>query len=196
MPILIRNLSKTFDGKAVLSAFFHDFPDRSVTCIVGPSGCGKTTLLHLIMGLQAPDGGEITGLSGRTIAAVFQEDRLFEHCSPTANLRAVLSNRNALAEIPGALAAVGLADAAFQPVRTLSGGMKRRVAILRAILADADVLLMDEPFRGLDTDTRDTVIRWMQPRLNGRMVIMVTHDPSEAQLLGGRILSLNAKGTE
>lgn len=191
MPIVIRNLSKAFDGKSVLSGFTHTFPDNTVTCITGPSGCGKTTLLNLMLGLQNADSGEISGLSERTVSAVFQENRLFEHCSPTANLRAVLSGKEALAEIPEALNAVGLSEAAFQPVRTLSGGMKRRVAIVRALLTNADILLMDEPFKGLDAETRDTVIRWMLPRLAGKTVVIVTHDPAEADLLNGRILALN-----
>lgn len=188
MSITANKLCKSFDGKAVLSDFSHVFPDGTVTCIVGPSGCGKTTLLNLMMNLLTPDNGEITGLTGRKIAAVFQEDRLFEHCSPAANLRAVLHDADAIAQIPAALKAVGLEEAASQPVRTLSGGMKRRVAILRALLGDADVLLMDEPFKGLDADTRDTVIRWMRPKIAGKTVILVTHDPREAELLGGEIL--------
>ena len=192
MPVVIRNLSKAYDGKSVLSGFTHTFPDNTVTCIVGPSGCGKTTLLNLMLGLQRADTGEISGLAERKVAAVFQEDRLFEHCSPAANLRAVLSDKKALAEIPEALNAVGLSESAAQPVRTLSGGMKRRVAILRAVLADAEVLLMDEPFKGLDADTRGAVIRWMRPRLTGKTVVMVTHDPEEADLLNGQILTLNA----
>ena len=191
MDIVVKKLCKSFDGKDVLTDFSHIFPGGKVTCIVGSSGCGKTTLLNLMLNLIRPDSGSIEGLSGRTIAAVFQEDRLLEHCSPAANLRAVLRSREAIAQIPDALRAVGLGNASDKPVRTLSGGMKRRVAILRALLTDADVLLMDEPFKGLDADTRDAVIRWMLPRTAGKTVIIVTHTPAEASLLGGEILELN-----
>lgn len=191
MAVVVKNLCKSFDGKPVLADFSCVFPDGKITCIVGPSGCGKTTLLNLMMNLFPADSGSIEGLAGHTIAAVFQEDRLLEHCSPAANLRAVLRSREAIAQIPDALRAVGLSDASDKSVRNLSGGMKRRVAILRALLTDADILLMDEPFRGLDTDTRAAVIHWMRPKIEGKTVILVTHDPAEAKLLGGTILELN-----
>ena len=130
------------------------------------------------------------GLENAKIAPVFQEDRLLEALDAAANLRLVnpaLRSR----EAQDALAAFGLADIAGQPVALLSGGMRRRVALLRALLSDGDVLLMDEPFNGLDDATRALVIRETLRRIAGRTAILVTHDPEEAALAGAAILALN-----
>lgn len=190
MPIELRNLSKSFDGRAVLSGLNHRFADGRITCIVGPSGCGKTTLLNLLLGLTMPASGEILGLPQGRIAAVFQEDRLIEHLSALSNIRIVLKHGYPKEKILDALNAVGLEDAALQPVRELSGGMKRRVALVRALLAESDLVLMDEPFKGLDASTRETVIRFARPLLAGRTALIVTHDPAEAQMLGAEIFEL------
>ena len=192
MPITLRNLSKSFDGKPVLNSLSHTFPDDCVTCIVGPSGCGKTTLLNLLLGLLTPDSGEITGLP-RTIAAVFQEDRLLEHCTVLGNLRAVLHLPES--ELFSALEQAGLGDVARQPLRTLSGGMKRRVAILRALLADSELLVMDEPFKALDAETRRRMLDLIRPRIVGKTVLIVTHSPDEAALLNASVLSLEPQKT-
>ena len=190
MPIELHSLSKSFDGRGVLQNLSASFPDGQITCIVGPSGCGKTTLLNLILGLLAPDSGEITGLPSGRIAAVFQEDRLIEHLSPLSNIRLVLRRGFPEGEILHALEAVGLKDAARQPVRELSGGMKRRAALVRALLTDCPLIVMDEPFKGLDAETREAVIRFAKPRLRGRTALIVTHDPAEAKMLGAEIFEL------
>ena len=108
-----------------------------------PSGWGKTTLLRILMGLEAPTSGSVEGV-GR-VGVVFQEDRLCDNLDPSANIRLInptLGRR----ETEDALAAVGLAGCLRQPARELSGGMRRRVAILRALLAEYDLLFLDEPF--------------------------------------------------
>ena len=182
MNLRIEKLCKAFDGKSVLTNVTHTFEEGRITCILGPSGIGKTTLLRVLMGLTAPDSGSVSGLDGRCCAAVFQEDRLLLHLSALENVRIALKRGFPREEILAALEAVGLGESARKPVRTLSGGMQRRVAIVRALLPDSDVLLMDEPFRGLDAATRAQVIRWMLPKLAGRTVIVVTHSPEEAAL--------------
>lgn len=194
MSIELRELSKSFDGRPVLTSLNHTFPGGKITCIVGPSGCGKTTLLSLLMGLLSPDGGEILGLPSGRIAAVFQEDRLIEHLSTVSNIRLVLRRGFPEEEILDALESVGLKDAARQPVRELSGGMKRRAAIVRALLADSPLVLMDEPFKGLDAATRETVIRFTRRCLSGRTALIVTHDPDEAKMLGADIFNMKSDG--
>lgn len=189
MDLELRNLNKSFDSRPVLTNFSHVFPDGSLTCIVGPSGCGKTTLLRLILGLWKAESGEIIGRPARC-AAVFQEDRLIEHLSAHANIRVALRHDFPTERIFAALEAVRLHDELSKPVRELSGGQKRRVAILRALLAEADLLVMDEPFKGLDIETRDTVLRFALPLLKGRTTLIVTHDPLEADMLGGSILKI------
>ncbi len=166
MAIQLCEVSKSFDGKPVLVNLSHSFPDGGISCVLGPSGCGKTTLLRILMGLLEPDSGRILGLPGRC-SAVFQEDRLIEHASALANVRIALKRDFPAGRIAEALSAVGLADAMAQPVRELSGGMKRRVAIVRALLSDAPLLLMDEPFRGLDRATRERVIGLFAPADGG-----------------------------
>lgn len=190
MPIKLVNLCKSFDGCTVLSNLSHVFPDRTITCILGPSGCGKTTLLNLILGLIAPDSGEIYGVPVGCIAAVFQEDRLISHLSAFSNIRIVLKRSYPVSDILSALDAVGLGAAAHQPVRELSGGMQRRVALVRALLADSPLVIMDEPFKGLDADTRAAVVTFTRQKLQHRTALIVTHDPTEAAMLGTEIFEL------
>lgn len=122
------------------------FPEGKTTCIRGRSGCGKTTLIRLLLGLDIPDKGKIEGISDRKISAVFQEDRLCENLSAASNIRLVCTETISDRELEEAYKAVALQ----KPVRELSGGMRRRVSILRALLADSDCVIMDEPLRGLD----------------------------------------------
>lgn len=159
-------------------------PEGRILCVTGESGCGKTTLLRMLMGLEQPDAGTITGLEGRRISAVFQEDRLCENLSAAANVRLVLSGRRR-ADIEDIFSSLGLSGALDQPARTLSGGMRRRVALARALLAEYDLLLLDEPFNGLDVETRRRAIACLRARLLGRTAVIVTHDPDLADLLGG-----------
>ena len=193
MDVELRNLSVAFDGRPVLTGLCHAFRDGSITCVTGPSGCGKTTLLRLLMGLLQPDSGQISGLPDRC-AAVFQEDRLIAHLPPSANVRVALPRGFSRRRVSDALVAVGLDASAERPVRELSGGMRRRVAIVRALLADAPLVIMDEPFKGLDASTRDVVIRFVRPLLADRTVVITTHDPYEAVLLGGELFPLDKNG--
>lgn len=189
MSIELKNLTKSFGEKTVFQNFSHVFPEGETTCVMGPSGCGKTTLLNLLLGLEAPDSGEILGLDGLKRSAVFQEDRLCENVSAPSNLRLVspaLSRRDA----EGALSQLGLGDSLRQPVREFSGGMKRRVAILRALCAEYGVLLADEPFHGLDAAMKLRTMEYFREKTAGKTVILVTHDPEEAKFFAGRLLEL------
>lgn len=189
MEIELRNISKSYGEKQVFKGFSHCFPLGNTTCVMGPSGCGKTTLLNLLMGLQAPDSGEITGLAGLKKSAVFQEDRLCENVGAVSNLRLTsphLSRRDAQA----ALCALGLSGSLKQPVREFSGGMKRRTAILRALLADFDLLLADEPFHGLDPALKLQSMEYFREKVKGKTAVLVTHDIDEAKFFQGEILML------
>ena len=181
--IVIRGLSKAFDGKQVLRDFSTVLPAGQVTGLMAPSGAGKTTLLRILMGLEMPDRGTITGLQGLRLSAVFQEDRLCENLNLVSNLRLVTPTLSQSAA-EEALTAVGLTDCLHQPVRELSGGMRRRVAILRALLAEYDLLFLDEPFKGLDRETKEVVMADTRRRCDGRTVLFVTHDPTELEAMG------------
>lgn len=192
--IVIENLCKSYDGKRVLEHFSATLPAGSITGLMAPSGAGKTTLLRLLMGLEKPDSGKVVGLDGMRLSVVFQEDRLCENLSAVSNIHLVNPARS-VQEVERALDLVGLADASQQPARELSGGMRRRVAILRALLADYDFLLLDEPFKGLDKATKDAVMADTKRRICDRTVLFVTHDASELDALGvGQTLSLPAYG--
>lgn len=181
--IEVAGISKCFGSKRVLENFSAAFPCGAVSCIMGESGCGKSTLLNILMGLIKPDSGVITGLPLR-ISAVFQEDRLCEEFSVAANLRIAAAKGITAADIEAALTALGLVENLRTPVRDLSGGMKRRVAIARALLAEGSLLIMDEPFRGLDDITRRAAAAYVRKSLDGRTLIAVTHDAEDAELLG------------
>ena len=189
MSIELRGVSKAFGEKQVLQNVSHLFPEGKLTCVMGPSGCGKTTLLSLLLGLEAPDSGEILGMEGQKLSAVFQEDRLCENTTPVSNIRLVNPSLSK-EEAQGMLRDLGLEGSLGQPVRTLSGGMKRRVAILRALGAPYDTLLCDEPFKGLDEATKEQVMATFLERTQGKTVLLVTHETKEAQALGGELLLL------
>lgn len=181
--VVLDRVCKAYGDKAVLRSFCAVFPAGQLSCVMGPSGAGKTTLLRLLMGLEAPDSGTITGLEGARLSAVFQEDRLCGYLSPIGNLRLVAPALSDAAAV-GLLRAFALRGCEQQPCRELSGGMLRRVALLRALTADYDALLLDEPFKGLDRETKALVMRETRSRCAGRTVILVTHEADEAEAMG------------
>lgn len=128
------------------------------------------------MGLDIPDKGKIEGISDRKISAVFQEDCLCENLSAASNIRLVCTETISDRELEEAYKAVALQ----KPVRELSGGMRRRVSILRALLADSDCVIMDEPLRGLDEKTRTKTIDYILKKTEGKTLIFVTHEEQEA----------------
>ncbi len=145
---------------------------------MGPCGCGKTTLLNLLMGLIKPDHGSIRMPSGWKISAVFQENRLLDQMTAAANV--ALVSRVKREEIEQLLLRLGIDEESLgHPVSTFSGGMKRRVALARALLADFDVLFLDEPYKGLDVETRKNVMEIVGEYTQGKTVLLVTHDSEE-----------------
>ncbi len=176
----VENLTVQYGGTAVLENFSAEFPDGGVTAVSGRSGCGKTTLLAVLLGLLRPDGGTVSGF--RQPSAVFQEDRLLPFLSAEKNIAVTAGCTEA--EAGEALLSVGF-DAADRGKRAfeLSGGMARRVAIVRAMLAPGDAVLLDEPFKGLDERTRAQVVRFVCENRRGRTMVIVTHDPRDADAL-------------
>ncbi|MBR2925274.1 MAG: ABC transporter ATP-binding protein [Clostridia bacterium] len=178
--IEIIDLCKAFDGKVVLEHFDLQLEDGQRYALMGTSGSGKTTLLNLIMGLIQPDSGHIIAPQGLKISAVFQENRLIEGMTPAANIRLVAAVDNE--RIHQVLLALGIEeDSLNQPVSTYSGGMKRRVAIARALLSDYNLLLLDEPYKGLDEETRQQVIAVVEEMSREKTVLMVTHNPEDVR---------------
>lgn len=192
--ITLQDISKYFDGKKVLSHLSLFFPAGQVTAVMAPSGGGKTTLLRLLTGLDIPDAGEIQGIKDARLAVVFQEDRLCDALTAPTNIRLMTPSLSEK-EVLKAMAQVGLVNCDKQPVREFSGGMRRRTAILRALLSDYDILLLDEPFKGLDEITKNLVMEDTRRRSAGRTVILVTHDPQEAAAMGACIITLPKETT-
>ena len=191
MEITMKNITKSYGDLTVLRHFTHTFCKGETTCIMGPSGCGKTTLLRLLMGLESPDEGEILGLSGLRMAAVFQEYRLCENLNAVSNVRMVCSHTFPKERIIHALTEVGITDSLYKPVRDYSGGMKRRVAIVRAVLSDPEICFLDEPFEGLDEATRSVVGSWLYHQLSGKTVLMVSHDEEDALRMDASVFRLD-----
>ena len=180
-------ICKRYGENIVLNDFSATVKAGAVTAFMGSSGIGKTTLLRLVGGLEKADGGFLS--ASERVSFVFQEDRLCDDLSATGN--ALLGSSSAKpAEAAGLLLLLGLDGHIDKPVRELSGGMRRRVAIARALISDAPLLLLDEPFKGLDGDTKDGVIRVVKKYTEGKTVLLVTHDEEEAKLLSAEIVTL------
>lgn len=191
--IRVQGLFKSFDEKHVLNGLDLFFPYDKITCLMGPSGCGKTTLFRIFMGFEKADAGTVTGIPER-ISAVFQENRLAEDFSVLSNILMPLEPETAREAEQAKQKALdlmqktGLDVLPQQKVRELSGGMKRRVAILRALMPESDLLLLDEPLKGLDEKNRNSVIDVL--RSCKGTILVITHDPEEARLLGAEILRM------
>ena len=175
MEIHIENLCKSYGGSPVLkNVSFTAGP--GVTCIMAPSGSGKTTLLRILLGLERPDSGTVGLPEKCRWSAVFQEDRLLDGLDAMGNLRFVLGSALDEAAALALLAELGLEDAVGKPAREFSGGMKRRLALARALLAPFDVLALDEPFTGLDRDNRERAWRCVREHAAGKPVLLVSHE--------------------
>ena len=190
MDIEIKNLSKSYDGTPVLENMSLTLTNSKPVCLMGPSGRGKTILFNILLGLTAADSGQIKGTENKKFSAVFQEDRLCRQLSALMNLAIVLDKPDK-AELSLLLGKMGLTDDEIRrPVSQLSGGQKRRVAILRSLVSDSDVVLMDEPFKGLDEDTRRVVIAQVKELLAERILLVITHDEQDAELLNADIVEM------
>ncbi len=186
MLIQFKDITKIYDGKKVLNRInlsIDTVSDSRDVLLKGPSGIGKTTLLRIMAGIENSDSGSIEITMGEAagggkklrIGMVFQENRLLEQFSAVENVTCVdsmISRTRAVEELKKVLEE----EALDKPVRELSGGMQRRVAIVRAMLPASDLLIMDEPLTGLDPETRDRVIRYIMENKGRRPLIMASHD--------------------
>ncbi len=187
--IKLTNLSKRFPTVQVLDAFFLELPEQGIIAFMGPSGSGKTTLFRLISGLLPPDSGSVE--SPERCSFVFQEDRLLPWSSVQENIEIVLDRQQQRAGVARRLLVeLGLGGTENQSIQELSGGMRRRVAIGRALAYDAPLLLMDEPFRGLDAATKKQVMDIIDRQTQERLILLSTHDPLEALYLADELYLL------
>lgn len=162
----LKNVSKSYGDEPVLKNITHTFVKGEVNLITGRSAIGKTTLLRIILGLEDYQG---TVLMMGDKSAVFQEHRLLETFSGLDNLYLVSDDQKKIHEL---LSAFQLFDDKDKPVKSYSGGMKERLSIIRALLVEFDILVMDEPFKELDQKTLEDVLEVLNPYIKGKTVIM------------------------
>ena len=177
----------SYGETAVITDLSLTLPESGAVRVTGPSGCGKTTLLRLIAGLETPNGGKITRPSDLRISMVFQENRLFDWLTVRENVAIVCENA---VLVQRALDAVQLADDAEKYPHQLSGGMQRRVAIARAMAYNGDLLILDEPFTGLDEALYRQIAARLREQFAQKLILLVTHSDEEAALFDATPLRL------
>ena len=189
MGIRFEKVSKAFGDNVVLKDFSIALPDEGIVAFMGPSGYGKTTLLRLLSGLETPDSGEINAEYSR-LSYVFQEDRLLGGVSALGNILAVLDSPDVELAMLW-LSRMGLIDSADLLPGELSGGMRRRLSIARAMAYGGDFILLDEPFAGLDDVTRESIYPFIFDKKDKqRLIVLVTHDRFEAEQIADRLIVL------
>lgn len=190
-PVYSHVSPKSGVDKPVLSHVTLELTDEQPVLLLGESGGGKTTLLRLLAGFLKPQSGRIEGISADTrIAVLFQEDRLFPHMTVYKNLKTVCPG------LTRAEAAVCLAELNLKPSvlddlpGKLSGGMRRRAALARALLFEAELILLDEPFQGLDEETHQKALAFVKKRTEGRPLLVISHDPADGPALGAKVRTI------
>ena len=213
--LTLRSVTKSYNGQPVLSDLSLEFSSGTFYCLMAPSGNGKTTLFRLILGLEKPDSGvilfgtsagdtgnnDIKASSGTVsksdlcklrgmrplISAVFQENRLLECYTAIENLRFALGKRYSSEALTAYLLRLLPEDALNKPVCEFSGGMKRRLSLLRALLVPFDLLILDEPFNGLDSENRKKAAALVRNRAQNKILLFAAHTKEDAALLGAEI---------
>ncbi len=195
--LVLEGVSKSYDARTVLEDVAFSVQPGTPVCLMAPSGSGKTTLLRIVAGLERADRGTVTmddepGWLPR-VSMAFQDDRLAEQASAIANVRLPLApGSRAWHEAPELLRALGLGEMMLHPAGTCSGGERRRIALARALLAPHDILLLDEPFSGLDTARREHTAQLVRSLERNRIVIIATHDFMDVKSFKARIIQLAA----
>lgn len=199
MNIEVNNITKLYNDDKIFEKFSLKLYDDKVNCIIGKSGCGKSTFLNILAGLTHIESGEISDISKSNVSYVFQEDRLIKWLTVKENLVITLKQyfdkKSLDKEIDYVLQLVGIKEIKNKYPNTLSGGMRQRVNIARALGKPSKIILMDEPFKSLDYKLKYTIIDEFKEILNKekRIVILVTHDVDEAIYFQGNIIVFGNK---
>lgn len=178
--IEIKNISKTYDDKRIIDNFSLSIKDGEWIVLSMPSGAGKSTFFRLLAGIEKADEGSIEGV--KSVAMVFQEDRLCENFSALENVALVLPGKTDKNSIIKSLKTVGIDDYK-KPVKELSGGQRRRVALVRALMCPAELVILDEPLVGLDDATIKVVTEYIFTECEGKSVVIATHNQEFIKVL-------------
>ena len=190
--IELKNLSFSYGEKSVLKELNHTFPDKGIFAVMGGSGEGKTTLLRLLCGLEKPQSGEIES-TYKKISVAFQEPRLLPWMTAENNLNFVLPKEKAASKTAQELLRDFELEACAEMLpHELSGGMKQRLSLARALAMEADLLLLDEPFSALDAALKARVAPLVKNANKEGLTIVITHDKRDAALLGAKVLTLKS----
>lgn len=187
--IQLDNCSVTFLEQTVLDNVSIKFEIGKTYCIVGKSGVGKTTLFRVLLGLQKMDNGEMIHKPS-VMATVFQENRLFEEYTASENIFATGQCFLNSMLVEEALCEILPKEAIIKPVKEFSGGMKRRVEIARALLSVGDTIFLDEPFAGLDKETKEKTIAFIRKYQKGRTILFTSHHMEDIKFMGGEEIHL------
>jgi NitT/TauT family transport system ATP-binding protein len=202
LSIWIKNLNKSYHDLKVYKNFNIKFEKNKINTLLGPSGCGKTTLINIIAGLSPYDSGHMEGLDFKNISYIFQEPRLIPWLSVYDNIDFVLKGqfeqKKRSTIINSHLELVNLQEFKDYYPENLSGGMKQRVSIARAFSYPSNILLMDEPFKGLDINLKHDIINSFIKLYENKpkTIIYVTHHIDESLLLSDHIYILNNSPVE
>ncbi len=188
--VALRGVDKAFGVQPVLRGFSLALPAGGAVALMGPSGGGKTTAARILLGLEKPDAGMVEVQKGTRFSCLFEDDRLCEGFSALYNARLVLP-RPCWPQVQAAFSQLLMEEEDLvKPVRSLSGGQRRRVALVRAMEAESDVIVLDEAFKALDVETKARAVDYINSRRDGRSLLLITHDTADAQALGASIVRL------
>lgn len=186
-----KSLNKAYGANRVLRDMSFFLEPGSLTCLMAPSGSGKTTLFRVLLGLEVLDSGAIEGINPGEISMMFQEDRLCSVLTPIENVALVLPKKASRKEIAQLLEEILPRECFKQPAMELSGGMRRRVSLARAIAFPSKMIVLDEPFTGLDMATKKRVIDFIVRHRQNRTLLVATHGEDDAELLGASRIALD-----
>lgn len=189
MDIKVKNLNFGYDNLIIFKNYNTTILNNRYNAVIGQSGSGKTTLLRILSGLESEYSGDIEGMDDKSISICFQENRLLENYSIKDNINFVQKENLSDSYIELELKKIGLDIDMNKKVYQLSGGMKRRIAILRCVLYDADIFILDEPFKELDEFNYNLTINYVKNKLLDKTVVFTTHNEKEINLFWANVIN-------